>query len=163
MLIRPRASATIYDDPQYACERTRESVKYYYRLRFPNDEFEWARPIVISPVYYRQMEMGAVFGEKFGWERINYYDPGKPSRRMGEDQRKWGGWIKPPYFDRIGVEHQATRERVCLYDLTPFSKIEVTGPGALALLNRVADSEMDKPIGSATYCTVLQHERRRRS
>ncbi len=64
-----------YDDPQYACERTRESVKYYYRLRFPNDEFEWARPHRISPAYYRQMEMGAVFGEKFGWERVNYYDP----------------------------------------------------------------------------------------
>jgi 4-methylaminobutanoate oxidase (formaldehyde-forming) len=141
-----------YDDPQYACERTRESVKYYYRLRFPNDEFEWARPHRISPVYYRQLEMGAVFGEKFGWERVNYYDPGKPSRRMGEDQRNWGGWIKPPYFDRIGQEHLATRERVCLYDLTPFSKLEVTGPGALPLLNRVADSEMDKPIGSATYC-----------
>lgn len=141
-----------YDDPQYACERTRESVKYYYRLRFPNDEFEWARPHRVSPVYHRELEMGAVFGEKFGWERVNYYDPGKPSRRMGEDQRAWGGWIKPPYFDRIRVEHQATRERVCLYDLTPFSKIEVTGPGALPLLNRVADSEMDKPIGSATYC-----------
>ncbi|MGA7194057.1 MAG: FAD-dependent oxidoreductase [Anaerolineales bacterium] len=144
--------SNIYDDPQYACERTRECVKYYYRLRFPNDEFEWARPSRLSPVYYSELEMGAVFGEKFGWERVNYFDPGKPSRRMGEDQRKWGGWIKPPYFDRIGVEHQATRERVCLYDLTPFSKIEVTGPGALALLNRVADSEMDKPIGSATYC-----------
>ena len=142
--------STYYDDPQYACERTRESVKYYYRLRFPNDEFEWARPHRISPVYYRQLEMGAVFGEKFGWERVNYFDPGKSSRRMGEDQRKWG-WTKPPYFDRIGKEHAATRERVCLYDLTPFSKLEVTGPGALPLLNRVADSEMDKPIGSATY------------
>ena len=142
--------STYYNDPQYACERTRESVKYYYRLRFPNDEFEWARPHRISPVYYRQLEMGAVFGEKFGWERVNYFDPGKPSRRMGEDQRKWG-WTKPPYFDRIGKEHVATRERVCLYDLTPFSKIEVSGPGALPLLNRVADSEMDKPIGNATY------------
>jgi 4-methylaminobutanoate oxidase (formaldehyde-forming) len=95
--------------------------------------------------------MGAVFGEKFGWERVNYFDPGKSWRRMGEDQRNWGGWIKPPFFDRLGQEHVATRERVTLYDLTPFSKIEVSGPGALALLNRVADSEMDKPIGSATY------------
>ncbi len=140
-----------YANPKYAAQRTRESVKYYYRLRFPNDEFEWARPHRTSPVYHRQLEMGAVFGEKFGWERVNYYDPNKPSRRMGEDQRNWGGWVKPPYFDRLEKEHVATRERVCLYDLTPFSKIEVTGAGALALLNRVAVSEMDKPIGSATY------------
>src|SRR3989304_3887313 len=32
-----------YADPRYACERTRESVKYYYRLRFPTDEFESGR------------------------------------------------------------------------------------------------------------------------
>jgi len=32
-----------YANPEYAAERTREGVKYYYRLRFPNDENEWAR------------------------------------------------------------------------------------------------------------------------
>jgi 4-methylaminobutanoate oxidase (formaldehyde-forming) len=143
-----------YSDPEYACERTRESVKYYYRLKFPHDEPEWARPHRLSPVHYRLQELGAVFGEKFGWERVNYLQPGKPWRRMGEDQRQWG-WAKPPFFERLGQEHQAARERVTLYDLTPFGKIEVSGPGALPLLNRVADSEMDKPIGSATYTQFL--------
>ena len=143
-----------YSDPVYAAERTRESVKYYYRLRFPNDEHEWARPHRVSPVHNRLQELGAVFGEKFGWERVNYFQSGKPWRRMGEDQRKWG-WAKPPYFERLGQEHQATRERVALYDLTPFGKIEVTGKGALPLLQRVSDSNMDKPIGSATYTQFL--------
>ena len=143
-----------YSDPVYAAERTRESVKYYYRLRFPNDEHEWARPHRVSPVHSRLQELGAVFGEKFGWERVNYIQPGKPWRRMGEDQRKWG-WNKPPYFERLGQEHQATRERVALYDLTSFGKIEVTGEGALPLLQRVSDSNMDKPVGSATYTQFL--------
>jgi glycine cleavage system T protein len=143
-----------YSNPEYAAERTREGVKYYYRLKFPHDESEWARPHRVSPVYYRLQELGAVFGEKFGWERVNYFMPGQPWRRMGEDHRKWG-WTKPPFFERVGQEHQATRERVALFDLTPFSKIEVTGSGALALLQRVADSNMDKPIGSATYTQFL--------
>ncbi len=143
-----------YSNPEYAAERTRESVKYYYRLKFPHDEPEWARPHRVSPVHYRLQELGAVFGEKFGWERVNYIQPGKPWRRMGEDQRKWG-WAKPPFFERLGQEHQATRERVSLFDLTPFGKIEVTGKGALPLLQRVADSNMDKPIGSATYTQFL--------
>lgn len=144
-----------YSDPQYACERTRECVKYYYRLRFPHDEFEWARPHRLSPLHHRLQEEGAVFGEKFGWERVNYVQPGKPWRRMGEDQRKWGGWLKPPFFERVGQEHEATRERVTLFDLTPFGKIEVSGPGALPLLNRVADSQIDKPIGTAIYTQFL--------
>jgi 4-methylaminobutanoate oxidase (formaldehyde-forming) len=143
-----------YSSPYYAAERTREGVKYYYRLRFPNDENEWARPHRVSPVHSRLQELGAVFGEKFGWERVNFFQPGEPWRRAGADQREWG-WKRPPYFERVGIEHQATRERVALFDLTSFGKIEVSGPGALALLQRVADGDMDKPVGSATYTQFL--------
>ena len=145
---------TNYANPEYAAERTREGVKYYYALKYPNDENEWARPHRVSPVHYRLQEMGAVFGEKFGWERVNYFQPGKPWRRAGADQREWG-WNKPPYFDRIAAEHQTTRERVTLFDLTSFGKIEVSGPDALNLLNRLADSNINKPIGSAVYTQFL--------
>jgi glycine cleavage system T protein len=143
-----------FTDPEWAAERTRESVKYYYAIRFPNDENEWARPHRLSPVYYRTQELGAVFGEKFGWERVLYYKPGKPWRRAGADQKEWG-WNRPPYFDRVGEEHRATRESVTLFDLTSFGKIEVTGPNALTLLQRVTDSNVDKPVGSTTYTQFL--------
>jgi 4-methylaminobutanoate oxidase (formaldehyde-forming) len=143
-----------YSNIFYSTERTRECVKYYYRLRFPNDEYEWARPFRVSAVHSRTHESGAVYGEKFGWERVNYYEPGKPSRRMGEDQRKWG-WTRPPYFERLRLEHTATRERACLYDLSSFGKISVQGPGALPLLQRVTDSNIDRPAGSAIYTQFL--------
>ncbi|MEO8356505.1 MAG: glycine cleavage T C-terminal barrel domain-containing protein [Chloroflexota bacterium] len=143
-----------YSNPEYAAARTREGVKYYYALRFPNDENEWARPHRVSPVHYRLQELGAVFGEKFGWERVLYFDRNKTWKRAGADQHEWG-WNKPPYFDRVGAEHRATRERVTLFDLTSFGKIEVSGPAALTLLQRVADSNMDKPIGSAMYTQFL--------
>jgi glycine cleavage system T protein len=143
-----------YNQPDYATERTREGVKYYYRLRFPNDENEWARPHRVSPLHSRLQEQGAVFGEKFGWERVNFCQPGKGWRRAGTDQRDWG-WNKPPYFERLRQEHIATRERVCLYDLTSFGKIEVKGPGALPLMQRITDSEMNKPSGSAIYTQFL--------
>ncbi|HNO32652.1 MAG TPA: FAD-dependent oxidoreductase, partial [Anaerolineales bacterium] len=143
-----------YSDFKYAAERTMESVKYYYRLRFPHDEHETARPHRTSPVHYRLMENGAVFGEKFGWERVNYFDPGKEWRRMGEDQRQWG-WTKPPFFERLRVEHTAARERVALFDLTSFGKIEVKGKGALPLLQRLTSSNIDKPVGSAIYTQFL--------
>jgi glycine cleavage system T protein len=151
---RAQRFGNYYSSPYYAAERTREGVKYYYRLRFPNDENEWARPFRVSPVHSRCQEMGAVFGEKFGWERVNFFQPGKPWRRAGADQREWG-WTRPPYFERVGQEHQATRERVTLYDLTSFGKIELTGPGAVVLLQRVADANIDKPVGTATYCQFL--------
>jgi glycine cleavage system T protein len=143
-----------YANPYYAVERTREGVKYYYRLRFPNDENEWARPYRLSALHGRLQDLGAVFGEKFGWERVNYCQPGKLWRRAGADQREWG-WGKPPYFERVGQEHQATRERVALFDLSSFGKIEVSGKGALALLQRVCDSNIDRPVGSLIYNQFL--------
>jgi 4-methylaminobutanoate oxidase (formaldehyde-forming) len=145
-----------YRDPFYSTERTRECVKYYYRLRFPNDEYEWARPHRLSALHTRLQDLGAVFGEKFGWERVLYMQPGKPWRMAGEDQRKWG-WGKPPYFERLREEHEATRQRVCLYDLSSFGKIDVRGPGSLHFLQRLTDNDLDKPAGSAIYTQLLNN------
>ncbi len=143
-----------YSNPSYSVERTRECVKYYYRLRFPNDEYEWARPHRMSAVHTRLQDLGAVFGQKFGWERVLFIQPGKSWRMAGEDQRKWG-WGKPPYFERLRQEHEATRERVCLYDLSSFGKIDVSGPGALSLVQRVSDNDIDQAVSSATYTQLL--------
>jgi 4-methylaminobutanoate oxidase (formaldehyde-forming) len=44
---------------------------------------------------------------------------------------------------------------VALFDLTSFGKIEVQGPGALALLQRLADNNIDKPVGSVIYTQFL--------
>ena len=143
-----------FANPTYAAERTRECVKYYYRLKFPHDENEWARPCRTSPVHFRTQELGAVYGEKYGWERVNYFQPGKPWRMAGTDQRNWG-WTRPPFFERLQKEHEATRERVALYDLSSFGKIDVRGPGALPLLQKLSDSNLDKPVGSAVYTQFL--------
>jgi 4-methylaminobutanoate oxidase (formaldehyde-forming) len=132
-------------------------VKYYYRLRYPYDENEWGRPFRVSPLMPRLQALGAVFGEKNGWERVNYFDMGKPSRRAGAEQRHWG-WGRPPYFELIGEEHCAARERVALFDMTSFNKIDVRGPGAFALLQWLADNDLDKPIGSVTYTQFLNRK-----
>ncbi len=99
-------------------------------------------------------ELGAVFGEKNGWERVNYFDPGKPARRAGADQRVWG-WDRSPFFDLVGKEHQAVRERVGLFEMSSFGKVDVQGKGALALLQKLADSDLNKPIGQVVYTQML--------
>ncbi|HLF02316.1 MAG TPA: FAD-dependent oxidoreductase [Anaerolineales bacterium] len=149
-----RRFGPIFEDRGYAAERARESYKYYYVLRYPHDENEWARPKRLSPLDARLMELGAVFGEKNGWERVNYFDPGKRGRRAGADQRAWG-WGRPAFFEQVGEEHRAARERAALFDMTSFGKISVLGPGALALLQCLADNDVDKPAGSLIYTQFL--------
>ncbi len=147
----------IFKDPRYAAEAARESYKYYYRLRYPLDQDEWGRPRRVSALYSRLQDLGAVFGKKNGWERPDYFQPGKPWRRAGADQHEWG-WARPSFFDRVGQEHVAFRERVGLIDMASFGKIDVKGVGALPLLQRLADSDMDRPAGSVVYTQFL-HER----
>jgi len=143
-----------YRDPAYAAERTREGVKYYYLLRYPNDENEWGRPHRVSPIHYRLQDRGAVFGEKNGWERVNFFNPGKPWRRAGADQRQWG-WTRPPYFERVAEEHRAVRERAALFDMSSFGKIDVEGPGALTLLQRLSANNIDAQPGKVIYTQFL--------
>ena len=140
-----------YLDPYYAASCACECYKYYYYTRYPNDEDTRMRPRRISPFHHRLQDLGAVFGKKNGWERVNYVMPGEPWRRAGEDQRGWGGWAKEPYFEVVAAEHKAIRERVGLVDLTSFGKIELKGPGALPLLQRLAVSNMDRPVGTVIY------------
>jgi len=143
-----------YRDTAFAAAKAREAYKYYYRLRYPLDTSEWGRGRRLSPLHGRLEELGAVFGTKNGWERADYLQPGEPWRRAGEDQRGFG-WATPPYFETLGEEHRAFRERVGIIDLTSFGKLSVTGPGALALLERVCDNTVDRPVGSVVYTQFL--------
>ena len=143
-----------YRDPIYAAEMARECYKYYYLLRYPYDQDEFARPKRVSPVHSRLQDLGCVFGKKNGWERPEYFEPGVPWRRAGADQREWG-WAKPPFFERVGEEHLAIRERVGLIDMTSFGKIEIYGAGALPLLERLADNQIDRPVGTVVYTQLL--------
>lgn len=143
-----------YTDRKFCAARSRETYRYYYYLRYPNDEYECGRPMCTSPLYNHLKQFGAVFGEKNGWERVNYFEPGKSWRQAGADQRSWG-WGRPPYFEQVCEEHRAARESVALFDMSSFNKIEVSGSGALKLLQRVADNNIDVPVGSVVYTQFL--------
>ncbi|HEX7472358.1 MAG TPA: FAD-dependent oxidoreductase [Candidatus Limnocylindrales bacterium] len=146
--------ADTYRDPGYVAATAREAYSYYYRLRYPFDVDEAGRPRRTSALHARLQEAGAVFGVKAGVERADYHEPGRPWRRAGPDQRAWG-WGRPPFFDRLGEECRAVRERVGLIDLSSFGKIAVEGRGALGLLQRVAANDIDRPIGAIVYTTFL--------
>jgi glycine cleavage system aminomethyltransferase T/glycine/D-amino acid oxidase-like deaminating enzyme len=143
-----------YLDPRFASACAREAYRYYYRLRYPLDTDEWGRGLRSSPLQVRLQDLGAVFGTKNGWERADHFEPGNGWRRSGADQRRFG-WTKPPWFERVAREHEAFRERVGIIDMTSFGKIEVSGPGALALLERACDSRIDRSAGSVIYTQFL--------
>ena len=93
-----------YRAHEYVVDRCRESYKYYYYLKFPLDEFEWGRPLRTSCLYERLKREGAVFGEKNGMERANYFSPDKQWNTEGPAQRQNFRWNRPDYFDQVAAE-----------------------------------------------------------
>ncbi len=144
-----------YRDRAFVTERGRETYKYYYFHKFPHDEWEWGRPLRESPLHERVQVHGAVFGEKDGYERVNHYEPGQPARRAGADQRDRWQWGRPGFRDVVGEEHRAARERVALFDLSSFGKIDVSGKDALPFLQRIAANDVNRAPGRLIYTQFL--------
>jgi 4-methylaminobutanoate oxidase (formaldehyde-forming) len=142
--------ADTYRDPMFAAALGRETYGDYYRLRYPHDADVAGRPRRLSPLHGRLQDTGAVFGTKAGWERADHHEPGRSWRRSGRDQAAYG-WTRPPWFERVVAEGRAVRERAGIIDLSSFGKIDVVGPGALGLLQRVAANDVDRPVGSVVY------------
>ncbi|MBI2780726.1 MAG: FAD-dependent oxidoreductase [Chloroflexi bacterium] len=146
--------ADTFRDPDWTSGLARETYADYYRLRFPYDADLAGRPRRLSALHERLEAAGAVFGTKAGWERADLHRPGQPWVRNGRMPRE-RGWVRPDWFDRVGEEHRAVRERVGIIDLTSFGKIDVAGAGALPLLQRACANDIDKPIGSTIYGQFL--------
>jgi sarcosine dehydrogenase len=136
----------------YVRDRTLELYGKHYSIAWPEDEHASGRKLRVSPLYSRLEEQGAVFGSKFGWERANWFAP------EGAEAIETPSFGKPGWFEAVGAEHQAIREAVALIDQTPFSKLEVSGPGSFEFLQRLATANIDKPPGRLSY-TQLCNER----
>jgi len=75
---------------------------------------------------------------------------------LGAKLGPFGGWNMPIEYAGAIAEHQAVRERVGLFDLTHLGKVEVAGPGALALLQGVVTNDVAAvEVGEAQYNLVL--------
>ena len=152
---RPWRFGPVHRDPTYAAELGRETYRYYYYQRYPYDSDEWGRPKRLSALHNRLQDLGTVFGTKHGWERPDYFEPGKPWRRAGADQRAFG-FARPPWFDRVAEEHRAFREGAGIIDMSSFGKVEIAGRDAVHLLERVAGNRIDRPAGSVVYTQLLE-------
>src|SRR5579859_4472315 len=140
--------------PSYIHQRSCQGYVEVYDLKHPLEPMEEPRPIRISPFYQREKELGARFLEASGWERPQWYEANAPlvDGRPIPPRGSWEGRYWSPI---VGAEHLATRERVGMYDMNSLTKVEISGPGALAMLQQLTTGNMDKPVGAVTYTLML--------
>lgn len=147
-----RRFGTNYSSQDYILARTLETYSMYYDIHYPGEERLSARNLRLSPTYHRLKDMGAVFGERTGWERPNYFENYAGLARHGYEPK---GWSRHNWSRAIGYEHLKTREIAGLFDETSFNKFEVRGPGALSFLNKVCANNIDRPVGTVIYTQCL--------
>jgi len=145
-----RRFGAAYKSPSFTLKRTQENYESYYDLHYPGEERTSARPLKTSPAYPWHVEHGAVFGEKSGWERVNYY---KEHER--DDALKPYGWAGHHWSSAVAVEHHATRTSAGLFDESSFAKFTVSGVRAGEFLNLVCANQVVKGVGKATYTQAL--------
>ena len=141
-----------YRSPAYTVKRVREVYETYYDIKYPNHERQAGRPLRVSPAYDWHREHGAAFGEKSGWERVNWY---AANDGAGDAALRPRGWAGMHWSPAIGAEHTACREAAALFDETSFAKIEVSGPGAAEALERLCDNRVAREVGRITYTQML--------
>ncbi len=147
-----RRFGAAYRSRSYTLARTKEVYETYYDVRYPGHERSAGRPLRLTPAYGRLQELGAVFGEKSGWERANWF---APNEAEGDEALRPRGWAGKHWSPAIGAEHRACREHVALFDESSFAKLDVTGPGAGVFLERVCANRVAGEIGRVVYTQAL--------
>ncbi len=129
--------------------RTLEAYAKHYTMAWPAEEHTSGRPLRRSPLYDRLAAKRAVFGEKLGWERPNWF------ARPEDEPRDLYSMRRPNWFDAVGREHRACREAAALFDQTSFAKFTFTGRDAEAALAWICAGDTSRAPGTLTYTQML--------
>ena len=69
----------------------------------------------------------------------------------------FGGWEMAVQFAGIQAEHDAVRQAAGIFDVSHMGEIEVTGPEALAAVNRLITNDLERIVdGQALYTCMCQ-------
>lgn len=144
--------------PAYVRETSLQNFVEVYDILHPLQPRESPRNLRLSPFHARQKELGAYFLESGGWERPHWYEANAVLLRhlppewqpVGRDD-----WSARYYSPIAAAEAWKTRTAAAMYDLTPIRRLQVSGPGALDLLQRLTTSDMAKDPGTVTFTLLL--------
>ena len=138
-----------YAGKAYLRAKNEEAYANVFTVHYPDEERPAARPLRQSPCHDRMKALGAVFGQKFGWERPNWFAPDGAAR---EDH--WS-FRRSRWFEHVGDECRNVADNVGLLDMTAFAKCRISGDGAEAFLDRLVANRLPRSAGRLRLCHAL--------
>ena len=138
-----------YASKSYLIEKNEEAYRNVFTIHYPDEEREAARPLRQAPCYDRLKNLGAVFGQKFGWERANFF------ATDGMEQKDDWSFRRSKWFKAVEKECKNVKENVGLLDMTAFAKCRIKGPKAEEFLDYLVANKLPKKIGRVNLCHAL--------
>jgi dimethylglycine dehydrogenase len=117
-----------FADRDYRVAKAVESFASQFAIHYPYEERPAGRPRRQAPTYAALAREHAVFGCVYGWERANWF------ARDGAGPAVPLTFRRPGWFDAVGDECRAVRDRVGIADMSHLAKFELSGPGALGCM-----------------------------
>lgn len=147
--------------PQYVSETSQQNFVEVYDILHPLQPRESPRNLRLSPFYLRQKELGAFFLEGGAWERPYWFETN--ASLLKELPAEWqpverDAWASRYYSPIASAEAWKTRTSVAMYDMTPLRRLEVSGPGAVGLLDWATTGNVSRKPGAVTYTLLLDEQ-----
>jgi dimethylglycine dehydrogenase len=133
----------------YLVAKNEETYANVFTIHYPDEERPAARPLRTAPCYDRMKALGAVFGQRFGWERPNWFAP------EGMAQEDHWSFRRSRWFEPVGAECRHVMEKVGLLDLTAFAKCRISGSGAEPFLDRLVANRIPRGTGRIALAHAL--------
>lgn len=136
-----------YASPDYTRAKSFDDYENMFETPLPGREIQAGRPSRVTPLFEPLKAKGAVYTEVYGWERPKYFAPEGFEEKLQ--------FRRNNLFDIVAAECRAVRERVGIMDLSSFAKIDVTGPNAEKLLDRLTANKLPQKAGGIGLTHVL--------
>ncbi|NQV99523.1 MAG: FAD-dependent oxidoreductase, partial [Rhodospirillales bacterium] len=141
-----------YASKAFLRRKNEEAYAHVFVTHFPDEEREAARPLRTAPCYDRMKALGAVFGQKYGWERPNWFAP-EGTAAVDDWSFRRSGW-----FEHVGNECRNVQQNVGILDMTAFAKCRISGRGAEAFLDHLVANRIPKKPGRVNLCHALNSQ-----
>ncbi|MEE8545145.1 MAG: FAD-dependent oxidoreductase [Alphaproteobacteria bacterium] len=132
-----------------ACVAGQHVVGLTQGISYPGAEAPAGAPVKTSPLHERLAAAGAVFGQRFGWARANWFAP------EGIEPVERPSFARPNWFAQVGAECRAVDQGVGVLDDWASARIEVRGPRAAAFLDQLCASALPAEPGQGGAALML--------
>ena len=138
-------------DTSWVRTRTLEAYAKHYTMAWPFEEYRSGRPL--TPLAALRQAQG---GRRLLWReaRLGTAELVCRSCERGEARGHYS-YERQNWFDAVGREHKACRERVAVFDQTSFAKFLLVGRDAEQALSWICANDVAKPPGHLVYTQML--------